>query len=240
MGTFQDSNVVIACASTQSSEHFYRSTLLGRSLQTFPDELRPSLALLPRNKGPNAVGLSEFYNRIIDLADSATIIVFCHDDVYLHDWNLVNSLKSGLSRYDVLGIVGSSNVPWGQPGWWFTLGKDGLPERNDHVIKSGSVNHFDYSQIKPDVYGISPAQCDLLDGFFLASHSAKLHSSGLRFDPTFRFHCYDTDFCYTARSLGLTIGTWPIPCTHGSPGSFEESWGASATALITKLNSSQL
>ena len=40
----------------------------------------------------------------------------------------------------------------------------------------------------------------------------------MRFDPTFRFHCYDVDLCLTAWEMGLKTGVEPILATHDSPG----------------------
>lgn len=115
----QHPKVIIACASMESAKYFHRSTLLGRSLQAFPRALKPSLLLLPDNRGEKALGLSEFYNNSIERIEKENdqILVFCHDDVYIHDWNLAHSLSQGLEVFDVLGVVGAANVPLGQPGW---------------------------------------------------------------------------------------------------------------------------
>jgi protein O-GlcNAc transferase len=228
--------VVIVSATMQSASHFGRSTLLGRSLQAFPSPLRPGLLLLPANSGQQALGLAEFYNQAIGRIEGDPIVVFCHDDVYLHDWNLCHVLAHGLGVFDLLGVVGAAHVPWGQPGWWFTLDTDHQPVRNDSVQRSGSLNHFDPCLVRPDYYGPCPKACDLLDGVFLAVKMSTLKSSGLRFDPQFRFHCYDSDFCYAARKLGLRVGTWPVPITHGSPGEFGQSWVNSALLLCSKLS----
>lgn len=40
------------------------------------------------------------------------------------------------------------------------------------------------------------------------------------FDPRFDFHFYDMDFCRSARTKGLRLGTWPICITHQSGGAF--------------------
>jgi GT2 family glycosyltransferase len=193
------------------------------------------LILLPSNSGASAKGLSQFYNQAIEASAEEAILVFLHDDVYVHDWQLHHQLHLALAAFDLVGVVGSAAVPFGQPGWWHDLTADGKSVRNDAVKRSGSINHFDPHWVRPDFYGESPMVCDLLDGVFLAVRRSTLHKTGLRFDPTFRFHCYDTDFCYTARSLGLKLGTWPVSLTHGSPGSFGAGWQASAKLLKQKL-----
>jgi hypothetical protein len=40
------------------------------------------------------------------------------------------------------------------------------------------------------------------------------------FDPRFKFHFYDLDFCRSCEQAGLRMGTWPIALMHGSAGSF--------------------
>ena len=227
--------VVLACATKGSARLFPRATLLGRSLEAFPKALRPRLFLLADNRGERTQGLACFYNRVIAEMAADEIVVFIHDDVYLHDWNLALHLERALEICDVVGVVGSANVPYGQPGWWHGLDENGKPLRNDAVIRSGSINHFDPSHVRPDWYGPVPMACDLLDGVFLAARIQRLREQTVLFDPQFAFHCYDTDFCYSARACGLRVGTWPLPLTHGSPGSLDEEWITAARRLRAKL-----
>lgn len=234
------SALVIACATKGSARHFSRASLLGRSLQSFPEALRPKLALLADNQGPDAVGLAAFYNSVIDQVADDVMLVFVHDDVYLHGWDLAFQVDCALARFDVVGVVGSADVPHGQPGWWHGLDAHGQPCRNDAVTRSGSINHFDPVFVRPDWFGPSPMACDLLDGVFLAARAARLRERGVRFDPQFQFHCYDTDFCYTARAAGLSLGTWPLPLTHGSAGAFDAAWVSAARRLQAKLSGAGL
>lgn len=228
--------LALVCATTAPSSLFARSTLLGQSLSVFPESLRPGLVLLPSNSGPGCTGLPSFYNQAIESLPDDASLLFLHDDVFLHDWHLTSRLSEAFSVFDVVGLVGSSQVPYGQPGWWHSLDSESNPVRNDSVVRSGSINHFNPYSVRPDVYGSSPQPCDLIDGVFMAVRKKSLIETGVRFDPQFKFHCYDTDFCYSARRAGLTIGTWPIAVTHGSAGSFGSSWVQSAKILQEKLN----
>lgn len=228
-------SVLLACATQVPARLFQRATLLGRSLQAFPEALRPKLMLLADNVGPEAMGLAGYYNRVIDQVDAGVVIVFIHDDVYLHDWTLAFQLQQALGVFDVIGVVGSAQVPHGQPGWWHDVDERGRPKRNDEVMRSGSINHFDPFLVRPDLYGPAPMGCDLLDGVFLAARAGILQQKGIAFDPQFHFHCYDSDFCYSARAKGLRLGTWPIPLTHGSAGRFDEDWISAARVLKSKL-----
>ncbi|MEB3301294.1 MAG: hypothetical protein VKN56_04915 [Cyanobacteriota bacterium] len=233
----EQARLVIACATQGPARLFQRATLLGRSLQSFPEPLRPKICLLADNKGQRSMGLPSFYNRVIDEMESDQIVVFMHDDVYVHDWNLTFQLDRALEAFDLVGVVGSANVPHGQPGWWHGLDGEGRPLRNDAVTRSGSINHFDPGLVRPDWYGPVPMACDLLDGVFLAARVNTLRTRQIRFDPQFAFHCYDTDFCYTARSRGLRLGTWPLSLTHASAGSFDDNWIRAARQLQAKLAS---
>jgi GT2 family glycosyltransferase len=158
-----------------------------------------------------------------------------HDDIYIHDWQLGFHLEQALTQFDLIGVVGASHINEDQPGWWHILDENQRPARNDATRRSGSINHFDPHLVRPCLYGPSPQNCDLLDGAFLAIRTAALTRTGLRFDPQFRLHCYDTDFCHSARRMGLRIGTWPIPLTHGSAGNFDRAWVEEALRLQNKL-----
>jgi len=86
--------------------------------------------------------------------------------------------------------------------------------------------------------GPAPAECELLDGVFLAVKKSVLRARGVRFDPAFPFHFYDLDFCRTARQQGLRLGTWPICITHQSNGGFETAqWNAGYQAYLAKWRS---
>jgi len=56
-----------------------------------------------------------------------------------------------------------------------------------------------------------------LDGQCLILNK-KAREAGLRFDEQFDWHFYDGDLCFSARRMGLSVGTAPILATHGSMG----------------------
>lgn len=143
------------------------------------------------------------------------------------------------------------------------------------MILSGAVSHVSryvdpgvQRSLAPapalGVYGPCPAECDLLDGLFLAcrrdalGYSQEASDLGLppsgsgsgseptpktqhptpslvRFDERFRFHLYDLDFCRAASRAGLRLGTWPILVSHGSGGNFDtEEFRATARLYLDK------
>ncbi|MCP9824138.1 glycosyltransferase [Synechococcus sp. EJ6-Ellesmere] len=219
-----DTPLYLVAASRGQAAHFSRASLLGQSLAGFPAALRPQLLLKAANEGPHAAGLPRIYNQAISRLPAQGIVVFLHDDLFLHDWHLAARLQEALEHFDLVGLVGCVQAPDDQPSWGFSLDDAGQPQRCSNQPASGCLNHFDPLRPEPVSYGPAPSACRLLDGVFLALRLETLHRTGLRFDEQFRFHCYDGDFCRSAEALGLRTGTWPIACTHGSPGAFGSSW----------------
>lgn len=243
----------VVSATRLSEKAFWQSSLLGRSLRLFPEELRPELALTFDNDGPAVRGLPRIYNEAIESCPRDRALVFVHDDVYLHDPLLEFHLRSALLAADVVGVAGSLGAPssavsWGlhfdeqmkYAGWMRGSGFEG-------VTLSGAVSHQATSRLpllqgapalQLGIYGSAPLPCHLLDGVLLAVHSSTLQlRSQLRFDERFNFdfHLYDLDFCRAARRENLRLSTWPLLITHGSGGNFgTPEWCAAARAYRRK------
>jgi len=179
----------------------------------------------------NSRGLPEVFNALIEAQLAAgpllrgeeirdEILVFVHDDVWLDDAQIGEHLLSALNQFDVIGVAGSVNRVPGQLSW-FDLNSD--PDTPVHAM-SGMICHGDDPCGEMVYFGPWRQSCELLDGVFMAVRLSTIARTGLRFDPRFRFHYYDMDFCRTARSLGLRLGTWPIALTHQSRGGFGDEW----------------
>ena len=165
----------------------------------------------------NARGLPEIFNQYIDQADDEAILVFVHDDVWLDEVNLVDAVIAGLTRFDVIGVAGNRRRVANQPAWAFT------DDRLTWDVKSnlsGRVAHGKDAFGEISNFGTVPAECELLDGVFLATKKSSLKERSVRFDAQFDFHFYDMDFCRSAKKAGLKLGTWPINLTHQSGGAF--------------------
>jgi GT2 family glycosyltransferase len=213
--------MMLVAASTVPEAMFPDATHLGRSVKRMPDALRPPCAIAFANVGPTSRGLSEIYNLVLDGVDADTDLIFVHDDVYLNDWYLVQRVTDALERFDVVGLAGSINPDLKQPSWGLRFDADLQPMGwQPGLRRSGALNHFDYAVPNVSVYGPAPAACALLDGVFLAIRTSVVRERGLRFDPRFKFHFYDLDFCRTATQKGLRVGTWPIAVTHDSGGAY--------------------
>lgn len=164
----------------------------------------------------NSKGLSEAYNDFLDShKNEFDCVVFIHDDLTINDCQVVEKLKDGIDDkgWDVVGVAGSKGFsipnPSQRTGWW----------SNPQFGFAGGVLHRD-QHIDVSIYtsyGKSPSPVLVVDGCFIAI-SGRGIAKGLRFDPRFKFHCYDVDLCLTAWEMGLKTGVEPILVTHDSPG----------------------
>jgi len=208
---------------------FISQTLLGRSMERviLPDALELEVAY------ENSAGLPEIYNAALARADDADVMIFIHDDVWIDDWFLCQRVREGLERFAVVGVAGNRRRVPKQPGWWTV---DTSTVRCDYDVEyiSGSIAHFEGPVAKVICYGEVPSAVKLLDGVFLDVRAGSLRQAGVTFDQRFQFHFYDMDFCRQCQQAGLTMGTWPIPLTHGSGGQPGEHWRAVYQEYVKK------
>lgn len=233
--------ITIVSATKLPENQFWRRSFLGRSLRRMPKSTKLSLDIYYGNQGDMAKGLSEVYNIAINKAGINDILIFIHDDVYLHDWFLPQRVIEGLRVFSIVGLAGAVNPDLSQPAWMLAFDGQLNPIKvQKDVFFSGSVNHCDYGYPSPDFYGISPQKCRLLDGLFLAVTAKTLQQHNLCFDEKFKFHLYDLDFCRNADARGLTLGTWPIAVTHESGGDYNApEFKLAASQYLKKWVSSQ-
>ena len=164
----------------------------------------------------NSRGLPEVYNERIDTRDPADTLVFIHDDVWIEDVFFVDRILEALKIFDVVGLAGTRRRQPFQRLWDMSP----ITKDLDRGFTSGVVGQGDAPFGEISSFGPTPAECKLLDGLMIAARTSRLLDKDVRFDPRFMFHYYDLDFCRTATSAGLRIGTWPISVTHRSPGLF--------------------
>ncbi len=187
---------------------------------------------VPRVAFENKRGLPDVYNAHISAGVSDSILVFIHDDVWINEHFFSDRIIEGLQVYDVIGVAGNRRrIPF-QAAWPFI---DINFTWDDRSNLSGILGHGEQPFSPINYVGTVPADCELLDGVFLAAKKEVLRANGLFFDPQFDFHFYDMDFCRNARQRGLRLGTWPICLTHQSEGSFgSEQWYQRYYNYITK------
>ena len=204
----------IISATKFSEAEFWEKSALGLSLT----RLRFDVRINPRITYENKLGLPSIYNAQIVAAGADDVLIFVHDDVWLDDYFIVDRVIEGLKTFDILGVVGSRRrLPY-QPTW-MQEGADLTVE--DMTYWSGAIGSGLQPAGRIEYFGIVKEKCELMDGVFLAARYATLIKNSVYFDSCFDFHFYDLDFCRTARSRGLQLGTWPICLTHQSTATFE-------------------
>jgi protein O-GlcNAc transferase len=206
--------VNVISATRLSEEDFWHTSALGISLA---HHLREDPRLSACVTFNNTRGLPSVFNEQIDQAEEGAILIFVHDDVWLDEPHLVDVVEAGLEHFDVVGVAGNRRRVANQPGWLFI--NEMLTVDVDANL-SARVSHGDKAFGTLSAAGVVPAECELLDGLFLATKKRSLTVNNISFDPQFDFHFYDMDFCRAARKAGLKLGTWLIGLTHQSGGSF--------------------
>lgn len=208
--------IEIVTATRLSADEFWNSSALGISMRRLSFDNRFSVQVAPSNRA----GLAEVYNTRISPANRSQIVVFVHDDVWIDDYFLADRLLAGLEAFDVIGVAGNRRRSPRQRAWHYVSAPG---QQQDRDGLSGAIAHGKTPFGRISSYGPAPAECELLDGVFLAARLRTLLDRSVRFDPLFDFHFYDLDFCRSARRAGLRLGTWPICLTHQSIGGAFES-----------------
>jgi len=183
----------------------------------------------------NGKGLPDIYNAHLSTEEGSDLLVFVHDDVWLDDFFLADRVIEGLTNFDVIGVAGNRCRSPFQPAWAF---KNTDFAWDNKANLSGAVAHGKTPFGPISFFGQAPAECELLDGVFLAVKKSVVRTNEVQFDPRFDFHFYDMDFCRRARRRGLRLGTWPICLTHQSGGAFgSPGWREKYKAYIGKWGS---
>ncbi len=163
----------------------------------------------------NSRGLPEVFNAAIDARLAAgpllvgeqthdKILVLVYDDIWLDDAQIGEHLLSDLGQFDLISVAGSVGRVAGQLSWFDLNSNPDIPLR----AMSGMICHGGNNPCgEISFFGPWHQSCELLDGVLMAVRLSTIARTGLRFDPRFRFHFFDLDFCRTARSLGLRLGT---------------------------------
>ena len=210
----QNAMIEVISATRLPEQDFWNRSALGISLRrlAFDGRIVSSVAFA------NRAGLPEIYNARISPANRAEVLIFVHDDVWIEDYFLADRVLAGLQSFDVIGVAGNRRRPPHQRGWGAVGGDVANYGASD---LSGAVAHGSNPFGRVATFGPVPAECELLDGVFIAARLGTLLARAVRFDPRFDFHFYDLDFCRSARNAGLRLGTWPICLTHQSKGAYE-------------------
>lgn len=221
--------VILVCCTRLSQVDFLERSATGRTLkQTFG-----SYPVNLRLFSENSRGLGECYNDAIDApGDGEDILVFVHDDVYILDYFWLDRLIEGFNQFDLLGLAGNRRRVPRQPAWAFINDKFVW---DDRANLSGAVGHGKSFPCPLSIFGPTLQPCKLLDGVLLAGKRKSFTSTGIRFDPQFKFHFYDMDICRQFEAGGLRMGTIALSIIHESGGAFgTPSWRAVYDQYLAK------
>ncbi len=208
--------ILFVCATRLPEKDFWENTATGRWLGPWAQQ---SSRVAWKISFENTQGLPAIYNAAVAAARRDDIVVFLHDDVWASVKGLDSAIYQGLAHFDVIGVAGNQRRVAFQPAWLFSRIEDGHFTW-DHGYLSGEVLHGSPESPQLQKYGPVPAPCELLDGVWLAARASRLKRANVRFDEAFDFHFYDMDFCRTARSADLRLGTWKLDIIHESAGAF--------------------
>lgn len=228
MNNSEDIPIRVVCATRLKKDEF-RLTLTGKSLFA----LNKTSPIQVRLYDENFLGLSELYNKAIEeVRECPCILIFIHDDVLITDFFWSKRVREGLKYFDIVGVVGNTRRQPYQPGWIMTSLSGTLDDRQYLSGTVGQGTKFPPEAL--DFFGPTEVQCKLIDGVFIAAYSETLHQTGLRFDPIFKFHFYDLDFCRSAEKINLKLGTIPLSIIHASYGNLNKVWHDSYQLYIEK------
>ncbi len=221
--------IKLVVATRVSESEFYTEKATGRSVNFN----KPSFLEI-RTFCNNSQGLPAVYNQAIRecVRDPATL-VFAHDDLHFLDYFWFNRIKSGLTKFDVIGLAGNKRRLPMQPSWLF-VDENFTPDRLENL--SGLVGHGRaFPPSKLSIYGAPRQKVKMLDGLLIAAESETLLKNNLHFDERFDFNFYDLDFCRAAELKGLSCGTWDLSVIHESHGKFgSNNWRENYRRYIEK------
>ncbi|MDI1299324.1 tetratricopeptide repeat protein [Methylotenera sp.] len=203
-----NTDLVIVSSTKYTESEFWTKSPLGLSL---PRHRKQDSRFTISITFESSCGLSEVFNASIDQAKEDAVLIFIHDNVWIDDANFADKILEGLTQYDVIGVAGNRRRVPNQPSWAL------LDERfiwDDSANLSGRIAHGENAFGEVEFFGDVPAECELLDGVFLATKKSTLKLNALRFDNQFTNDFYDMDFCRSVRAAGLRLGTWQINLTQ--------------------------
>ena len=165
----------------------------------------------------DARSLCEGYNKGIRRA-RGEILVFSHDDIEIATPDFAAKLLNRLSRYDLIGIAGTTRLiggNWIDAGWPHLHGQVG-----SEISKPGSLIVTIYQ-----LRGAATANVQAIDGVFLAARREVVER--LAFDETTfdGWHLYDLDFSFSAHLAGFRTAVCHDVCLiHNSIGDYGDCW----------------
>lgn len=206
--------LLVTATKTKTLEEF-KQRPLAPSLQVLVDKRYDDSMFDFEVVKDNKDGLPKVYNRYITEKNKDKLLLFVHDDLEIHDLNLVEKLNK--SPYDITGIAGGSTFEMKDNILWHICSK--------RESQSGFVTHplcwqennelkVDYNSRATAVFGPAPRRVLILDALFMCLNVERALEAGFQFDERFNFHHWDISSCLIANEKKLKMGTSPIYCVH--------------------------
>jgi GT2 family glycosyltransferase len=167
----------------------------------------------------DAKSLCEGYNRGIARSRGEHLI-FSHDDIEILNQDFAARLKEHLSKFDVVGVVGTNRMVRGE---WISAGP---PYIFGQVAQRQMPEGFTiliFNQGRRIVGGMHA-----LDGLFFAVRRSVVEKVAFDAQTFDGFHHYDLDFTFAAHLAGFNLAVASdIHIIHSSPGAHDAMWGDS-------------
>jgi len=207
--------LLVTATKTKTLEEFQQRPL-AKSLQILSDIRYPDGILFDFEiVKDNSAGLPEVYNRYLTEKNKDKIVLFCHDDVEIHDLSLVEKLNE--SPWDITGLAGATQFTFQDKNLWHMCAPRGTHSgsvTHPLVTQNGDQIQTDPTKKLSTLFGPWPERCLVLDGLFLAVNVDRALETGWRFDERHHFHHYDIASCLGANEKKLKMGTYPIFVVH--------------------------
>lgn len=194
----------------------FKQRPIADSLQTLSDVRYPDEALFDFEiVKDNKAGLPEVYNRYLTEENKDKLLLLVHDDLEIHDLNLVEKLNE--SPWDITGLAGAGTFEFKDKNLWHICSK--------RESQSGSVTHplcwQESNQLKVDssrqlstTFGPWNQRCLILDALFICINVERALEADFKFDTDFKFHHWDISSCLIANEKKLKMGTYSIYVLH--------------------------
>jgi hypothetical protein len=176
----------------------------------------------------NQFSLPQVYNQAIkEHNDENSIMVFCHNDIFIktRTWGRLLLSKFNNSDFQIIGVAGTTYLA--DNGCWWT----------DRTKMYGVVEHTDGIKTWVSEYAIPrigyTKPVVLVDGVFIAVDCNNIEH---QWDEEFKgFHLYDLSFCIPNYLDGCNIGvTTDVRILHQSMGMTNQQWELNRQQFVEK------
>lgn len=224
----------VVSATRKNAEAFWQTSALGRSLRR---HMQKDARISAHIAFENTLGLPTIYNHAIAEAPEDALLLLVHDDVWLDEYALWQTLDQGLRGYDVIGVAGNRRCLPMQP-CWSTTDLEFNEDSPENLL--GVVAHGAYAFASIRHYGQRQGRAALIDGVAIAFKKQSVQAAAVEFDTRFDFHFYDLDFSRTCVQADLRLGVWPVALTHQSKGAAgSQSWYEQFQVYLRKWESAE-